>query len=98
MLAVANAAFTSPQEFHETVLLLTCVYHARSGPSASSWPVDSQNCFRRALEITRIRCSDDRHLKSIVVRKIRTVNAEEGVVRRAGEVMPVMPPLLSPEA
>jgi len=54
MLAVLKSAFTSPQECQVAVLLLTCVYHARNGPSAPSWPEVSQNCFSRALEITRI--------------------------------------------
>src|SRR5437868_1016743 len=75
MLAVANEAFTSPQDCHETLLLLTCVCQARSGPSASSWVGDSQNCFRRALEMTRIHCSSYPQPGGIVVRKIRTVKA-----------------------
>src|SRR5947209_3338686 len=55
MLALANEAFTSPQDCHETDLLLTCVYHARRGPSAPCWSGVAQTCFRRALEMTRIR-------------------------------------------
>ena len=54
-LALAKSAFTFPHECHVTDLLLTCVYHAYSGPSASWWPGLSQNFFKRALEITRIR-------------------------------------------
>src|SRR5579863_2503840 len=76
MLAVPNSAFTSPHVCHETVLLFTCVYHARNGPSESPLSDNLQNCRSRALEMTRIRCcsllSASNH---IVVRKIRTVNA-----------------------
>ena len=74
-LAVPNSAFTSPQDCQETVLLLTWVYHARSGPSASWRPGDSQNRFSRDLEITRIRCFPFyRHQQPILVRETRTVN------------------------
>src|SRR5690348_18230011 len=52
-LALAKAALTSPQECQETVGLLTWLYHAVSGPSASWWPGASQNCLSRALEMTR---------------------------------------------
>lgn len=34
-LALPKSAFTSPHDCHDTVQLFTCVYHARSGPSAS---------------------------------------------------------------
>lgn len=53
MLALAKVALTSPQEDQATVGLFTWLYHAFSGPSASSWPGSSQNCLSRALEMTR---------------------------------------------
>src|SRR5690606_3783435 len=61
MLALAKAAFTSAQVCQETVLLLTWVYHARSGPSASWCPGCCQNFLSRDFEITRIRCFCYRH-------------------------------------
>src|SRR5207249_4790483 len=45
------------------------------GPSASSRPGISQNCFRRALEMTRI-CGSSPAPEGIVVRKMRTVEAK----------------------
>jgi hypothetical protein len=52
MLALAKLDFTSAHECQATVLLLTCVYQARSDPSASFRSF--QNRLSRALEMTRI--------------------------------------------
>lgn len=61
-LAVAKLALTSGQLLQATERSLTCVYHARNGPAASSWPGVSQNFRNRDLEMTRTATPDSQHV------------------------------------
>src|SRR5262249_29204899 len=83
-LALPKSAFTSPHDCQATAFLLTCVYQARNGPSASPWSELSQNRVSRALVMIRtpsLRRVRSRQLDVIVDRKTRTVNRGVRILR-----------------
>ncbi len=59
-LADPYSAFTSDHECHATLLWLTCVCHARKGPSESSQLGVTQKSRSLVFEIIRIRADSHR--------------------------------------